>query len=613
MKKIKNYWKKNWHFYLLIGFMLIALGIRSWNIEETVYFRMDQARDAKLIQTAFNGGVEELPLLGPRAAGSFLRLGPIFYYFQFASAKFFGSMEPYVLAFPDLLFSVLTIPLFYYFLRSFFSKKVSIIVIGVFSSSFILTQYARFAWNPNSIPFWALLTLLGAFKCVVQKDAKKAGKWLLLAAFGYAIASQLHFTAFLALPVVVALFWIFNWPRKIKLKFWFLALGILAFFYIPVAISEVFTGFDNTHQFLYALSTKGSDDVAIAVQLDQSLRLHAKYYSMILTSYGNLSSKELIWFLAFMIIFSFWRFRRVWKTEKWHTKKAFISLVASWFLVFVVLYSKLAMDISKPRFWLLIAFLPFVFLALLFQWFEGFKYKKISKVLVAGIASFLIIVNSYAVGYWYYSLDKQKEGEGSYIRDLELKQGDLIGVKQLRIAAQEMLEVSKKQNKKLCFRSEQTYLSPYGYIFGLYYPESEVKRISFSTDTNQSCAFASVRHGNTENASYISKKHKDEFEIVSEKVIGNMKIWELSQKEDIAKQKSKEKEEAKALKREEKLKKESIETQSEDSLIEEDGLIEAETEQTEQKQKEEQERKKKLPRKERVFWKHVLGKEEYKG
>jgi hypothetical protein len=608
MGKFCNYWAKNWHIWVLVGLMFMALGVRAWNIEDSIYFRMDQARDATLIKTAFEGGVGELPLLGPRAAGSFLRLGPIFYYFQFLSAKAFSSVEPYVLAFPDLLFSILTIPLFYYFLRNFFSKKVSLLVVCIFSSSFILTQYARFAWNPNSIPFWALLTLLGAYKTVVVKSPKKAGLWLVVTAFGYAIASQLHFTALLALPLVIASFWIFNWPKQVKFKFWVLALGVLVFFYIPMAISEVYTGFDNAHQFLYALSIKGADDVTLAMQLEESLRLHAKYYSMMLTSYGNLDDKEFVLIFVFMLLFSTWRFMVIYKSKKSQAKKAFIHLTLCWFLVFVVLYSKLAMDISKPRFWLLIAPLPYIFLALLFQWFVEFKYKKIAKILVLGVSGFLILVNSYAVGIWYYSFSKQKEITGIYTRDLELKQSDLIGIKQMKTVASDWIAISKKTGKQLCYQTETTYLRPYEYIFDIYYSEIEKKRIKFAEDSNDNCTFVSVRHGDTKGKKPIEKNHLEEFEIVSKKTYNKMVVWELQRKEAVMTEVSSEeknittkevllKEQQKELEAETEAEKEAIKTAEEQEDREDDEGGDDGPE--------------KLPRKERVFWKHVFGGEKY--
>ncbi len=588
MKKIQVYWKKNWYIGILILAMLISLGIRAWNIEDTLYFRMDQARDAQLIKAAFDGGIGELPLLGPRAAGSFLRLGPVFYYSQFISAEIFNSVEPYVLAFPDLLFSILTIPLFYYFLRSFFSKKVSIGVTLVFASSFLLTQYARFAWNPNSIPFWFLLTIISGYKTAIGKGSKEAGKWLILTVTAYSIASQLHFTAFLSLPVVIGIFWLFNWPKKIKFRFWALALGVLLFFYSPMLISEFFTDFDNSHQFLYALSSKGSDPISLSTQLERSLRLHAKYYSLVLTSYGNIKANEFIGAFLFMIFFSIWRFRVSWTKEKWKTKKSFILMIICWFSVFVVLYSKLAMDISKPRFWLLIAFLPFVFLALVLQWLESFKHKKTAKTVTVVLIGILISFNLYAVGYWYYSLEVQKIHQGFYVRDLQLKQTDLIGTKQMKLTAAKWTAIAEKNNKQICYTSEKEYLSPYEYILDVYYPGQATKRIKFSTDTNESCSFVSVRHGGTEGKNPIRKDHAEEFEIVSKKLYNRMVIWELEKKDIL-------KEEKIMDKVTEKIEIENFELTEQEEVEEENEKI------------------KKLPRKPRVFWKHVFGTEKYEG
>lgn len=584
MKKITAYWKKNWHVCVLVLVMLLSLGIRAWNIEDSLYFRMDQARDAQLIKAAMDGGIGELPLLGPRAAGSFLRLGPVFYYFQFISAKTFNSIEPYVLAFPDLLFSILAIPLFFYFLRQFFSKKVSIAVTIVFASSFLLTQYARFAWNPNSIPFWFLLTILGAYKTVTEKSSKKAGKWLLVMAFGYAIASQLHFTALLSLPVVVFIFWLFGWPKKIKFKFWVLALAVLAFFYIPMAISETFTEFDNSHQFLYALSTKGSDEVSLRTQLDRSLHLHAKYYSLALTSYGNHHSMFFVGALLFMIIFTAWRFKVLWKKEKWKKKKSFIILIIVWFLVFALLYSKLAMDISKPRFWLLIVFLPFIFLGTSLQWMESFKQKNLAKLFAVVLCGLLITTNLYAVGYWYYSLKTQQPTAGFYTRDLVLKQSDLIGVRQMRTVAGDWVEISQKNKKQICYTAERSYLSPYEYILDTYYPMQESKRIKYSKDTNNSCSFVSVRHGATEGKNPVKKSHAAEFDVVSKKLYNRMVVWELTQNGTF------------------------MEEEPKEELVEEAPVQEVVEEVEENLEKPE-----KLPRKPRVFWKHVFGWEKYEG
>ena len=146
--------------------VFLAFLIRVWFFSDLLTFKMDQARDVKLVEEAYNGGIGELPLLGPRAAKTYLRLGPVFYYFEYSAMLIFGD-KPWAVAIPDFIFSILTIPLFYYFLRQAFNKKVSLMTTVVFASSFFLTQYGRFAWNPNSIPFWSILLFLSIYKVVI--------------------------------------------------------------------------------------------------------------------------------------------------------------------------------------------------------------------------------------------------------------------------------------------------------------------------------------------------------------------------------------------------------------------------------------------------------------
>ena len=75
--------KKDKYLWGLVTIVLLAIFVRGWMFSELLTFKMDQARDITLVQEAYDNGVGELPLLGPRAAKTYLRLGPIFYYFEF--------------------------------------------------------------------------------------------------------------------------------------------------------------------------------------------------------------------------------------------------------------------------------------------------------------------------------------------------------------------------------------------------------------------------------------------------------------------------------------------------------------------------------------------------
>src|SRR5450759_1909390 len=98
-----NYVKKNWVAVALFIIIAAAFFVRTYKFDDWLYFKMDQSRDALLIKNIVDNGPGYLPLLGARAGAvklkhGFLRLGPIFYYFQYASVMIFHSTEPYVLA-----------------------------------------------------------------------------------------------------------------------------------------------------------------------------------------------------------------------------------------------------------------------------------------------------------------------------------------------------------------------------------------------------------------------------------------------------------------------------------------------------------------------------------
>jgi 4-amino-4-deoxy-L-arabinose transferase-like glycosyltransferase len=104
-------------------------------------------------------------------------LGPIYYYFQIISAKIFGS-SPDKLAYPDLFFAILSIPLFYLFSRISFSKNISLGLTGLYAVSAYFIEYSRFAWNTNLIPFFVLLLLVSLYK-FLEKNEKTGWIWVL--------------------------------------------------------------------------------------------------------------------------------------------------------------------------------------------------------------------------------------------------------------------------------------------------------------------------------------------------------------------------------------------------------------------------------------------------
>lgn len=251
IEKVKGELKKYKYVYVAV-FFIFVLGVflRVYKFDSLMHFELDQARDIFVIKGAIENGIENLPLLGPQARGKELYLGPIFYYFSYVSSLIFG-ISPRSMALPDLLFSIFSIPLFYLFARLFLSIRwVAISITAILSTSLFLVTYGRFAWNPNGMFFWSLLTFYSLLRA--YEDRKLKAKWFLLFVFSLSILTQLHFIAFVSVPLVVLFYLVMV---KIRIP-WRVALGsffILLFLYSPVILSEIKTKGRNIDSFLDAI------------------------------------------------------------------------------------------------------------------------------------------------------------------------------------------------------------------------------------------------------------------------------------------------------------------------------------------------------------------------
>jgi 4-amino-4-deoxy-L-arabinose transferase-like glycosyltransferase len=355
--------KKYLYIIILAAVMVSAFFLRSYNLHDWLYFEADQARNANNSIDVLNEGFSQLPLLGPKAGGTDFHLGPISYYFEYLSAVIFNSISPEVFAYSNLFFLLLLIPLSYYFLKQFFSSEISLLVTIVFSFSYLITQYSRFSWNPNSMIFWSLLTVLCIFKSTESNNKSKW--WLLGLGLGYGIASQLHTTALLGLPLVAILFWLFYRPRGINWKYWAAAALIVVLLYSPVIFFDLKNKGYNSKQFLKAFNVK-SEKRGLAESFEKNLELHGKYYSFILFSVHDKEFEKSAWIgwglvsvAMLVVLFMMIRVIKI-KKQPPLTRKFFIFLLV-WFGVYFLVYLKLAFEIDQVRFWFPVVAVPYVF------------------------------------------------------------------------------------------------------------------------------------------------------------------------------------------------------------------------------------------------------------
>ncbi len=404
---------KKYFLGVLVAIVVVGFFVRTYHFEPWLHFELDQARDAKVIDMAFEGSFWDLPLLGPKAGGTFLRLAPGFYYLQYVSGLLFGQTIPGISWLVAVL-SIAVLPLLYLFLRRGFGESMSLGLTALASVCVYLVLFGRFGWNPNMLPFFLVLGFYALLRAVEKDNPKRTG-WFLLAAFALTLATHFHFLAFLAVPVIVVLFLLikrvrFTWAA------WGGVLLIVLFLYSPMLINEVMTKGSNTSEFFGAISEKSTKEQRTLIE--KSIRNISEFGQasvVILTGYEGatfpsvqVNSKEWgtvcdkkcdegKWYGVAGVLFFFLGLglmvRRWWRAHNWH-EVDFYLLSLIWLGVALTLYLPLSYAIA-PRFYLLTVPLFFVMLGCILEFVGTHKAGRMGVYLVLGL---LIVSNAYFLG-----------------------------------------------------------------------------------------------------------------------------------------------------------------------------------------------------------------------
>jgi len=409
---LKFFSKKQLVFFSILVVILIGSFLRAYNFSPWLHFELDQARDARVVDAALEGGPGELTLLGPKAGGTFLRLAPGFYYLEYLSALVFG-VSPAGMAGFVLFFSILSIPLFYLFIRRFFDERLAIGLTLLFSVSEFFVMYGRFAWNPNLIPFFLLLGFYGALRSVDTAEIHRE-RWFLVAIGSLVLATHFHFLVFLAVPAILGAFLLVKRPR-FSWKTWVGAFALAFVLYLPMGLNEIKAGGTNTEQFFDAITKKSSkSDHTIIEKAMRNVSEHALYGLVITTGFeggtfpalvvqnGKLQSlclekcdrgkwygvaSVMVMFAGIATLLYFW-----WR-ERDQVKKDFLLLSGIWLGVTFVLFLPLSYSMA-PRFFLLSGVLFFVLIGFLLSLvIQTVSNKKIATLLCGGIIAVLVYSN----------------------------------------------------------------------------------------------------------------------------------------------------------------------------------------------------------------------------
>ncbi|HEX8974715.1 MAG TPA: glycosyltransferase family 39 protein [Patescibacteria group bacterium] len=402
--------------------MVIGIFLRTYNFRNWVRFNDDQARDA-IWTNEILSGTRSLPLLGPKAGSTEFRLGPVYYYFQYVSGRFFGG-APDKLAYPDLLFSILAIPMLFLFLKKYFNDRDSLVVTGLFSISAYVVEYSRFAWNPNSMTFFILLLFYALLELIEPKQKNKIA-WAIVAGLCTGIGAQLHTLFLVIMPAMMLVF--LGYVLK-KGKFdWKTVWFILLFAIIPNVpqlFYEVQSGGANIMAFFSGASnTSGKNHGIVSVFVGDGI-CHVRENAMMLASYGNVTDNfidchpiglrnyiaeqqkafgmtgSIAAILGFVIsaVFSLGGYWLIWRAIKKETdreKKNFLMLSSLYIVVSFFVLAGLE-SVLTSRYFLIVEIVPFIMLGLWIEFLRE-KFGERGTVVVAVLVLALAVYNLFAI------------------------------------------------------------------------------------------------------------------------------------------------------------------------------------------------------------------------
>lgn len=236
--------RNRFEFFLLFLILLLAAILRLWKIDEYLPFMGDEGRDVRVVRRFLTDF--DLMFVGPRTSIGDMYLGPLYYYLIAPFLLLFGFSPTGPAVFVALT-SVATVALVWWVAKDWFGKVAGFSAALLYGLSPIVIMFSRHSWNPNVMPFFALLSVYAAW----QVWRYHRFSWLVVVGIAVAFVLQSHYLGFLLFPAL-GLFWTLTLVRvrktqKIKQFFSFSVFGFLFFLFLmlPLVLFDAKHGWHN--------------------------------------------------------------------------------------------------------------------------------------------------------------------------------------------------------------------------------------------------------------------------------------------------------------------------------------------------------------------------------
>ncbi len=198
--------------FSLLLTLLLAAFLRLYRIRDYLTFLGDEGRDVRVVRDLITQG--NLVFIGPQTSVGNMYLGPLYYYMM-APALFLSRFDPVGPAIMVALIGVATVGLIWYITRKYFGFWSASLAAFLYAISPVALIYSRSSWNPNPMPFFALLAVWLGFEAWHLKKTR-----YFVYSFVFLAASiQMHYLGLLLIPVI-GIIWLLSLSQeKFSLKF----------------------------------------------------------------------------------------------------------------------------------------------------------------------------------------------------------------------------------------------------------------------------------------------------------------------------------------------------------------------------------------------------------
>lgn len=232
---MKKFFKKNKEIIIVVFLFFLSLFFRVYQLPKYISFHQDQVRDLFYIKKYFEQ--KKIILLGPKASVGDFYLPPFWYYLM--SFVYLFSKSPLAQAFMVAFLNSIATIFIYLLTKKIISYKISFLISLLYSLSPLSIEYSRFAWNPNPIPLFTILT----FYFLILFLEKRKEVFFILSTIFANLTFQLHYQGLIVFVfyfLTILLTKNFNFKRFLK----YFLINFILFF--PFFVFEIKNNFSNT-------------------------------------------------------------------------------------------------------------------------------------------------------------------------------------------------------------------------------------------------------------------------------------------------------------------------------------------------------------------------------